>query len=91
MQIAKPASLQRLHRATQHFDRVPTALKMWRPLCQPFPMLSLFICLVHVGLPRLALLTSLSSLSRARLEPLQAYGICRLDRLNFLGIPQTQH
>jgi hypothetical protein len=48
-------------------DRVPTALKMWRPLCQPFPMLSLFICLVHVGFPRLALLTSLFSLSRARL------------------------
>jgi hypothetical protein len=44
--------------------RVPTALKMWRPLCQPFPMLSLAICLVDVGLPRFAHLTSLSSLSR---------------------------
>lgn len=58
-QIVKPASLQRLHHATQRFDRVPIALKMWRPLCQPFPMLSLFICLVHVGFPRLVLFSHL--------------------------------
>jgi hypothetical protein len=33
----------------------------WRPLYQPFLMLSLSISLVHVGLPGLALLTSRSS------------------------------